>query len=164
MGLGTAEQFGGGGPAVVRPLAAFLRAYQLDGGDTPGPLLFLAAGRAGRLGVPAPPARNMPTADRDAARACCYLLASGVTLLLLSDTFEFSWRYQLPALVTLPPAGALGITVIIGYVRSLRGPRSAEAGAPWPGSGPLGTPAKEHRRPADGATRWTAPHAPAVNA
>jgi hypothetical protein len=27
--------------------------------------------------------------------------------------FEFSWRYQLPALVTLIPAGALGVTVLL---------------------------------------------------
>jgi hypothetical protein len=31
----------------------------------------------------------------------------------VSDLFEFSWRYQLPALVTLVPAGALGVAVIL---------------------------------------------------
>ena len=61
--------------------------------------------------------KHMTGGDRDTARACCYLLASGVVLLLLADVFEFSWRYQLPAVITLPPAGALGITVIIGYLR-----------------------------------------------
>jgi Dolichyl-phosphate-mannose-protein mannosyltransferase len=126
--LGNGQQFGSGGPVVVRPLAAFLRAYQLGGGYTPGPLyLFsLLAGLAGSAFL-LRRARNMTAADRDTARACCYLLASGVAVLLLSDTFEFSWRYQLPALMTLPPAGALGITVIIGYVRSLRRPRPAES-------------------------------------
>ena len=125
MVLGSGQQFGSGGPVVVRPLAAFLRGYQLGGGYTPGPLyLFsLLAGLAGSAFL-LRRARNMTAADRDTARACCYLLASGVAVLLLSDTFEFSWRYQLPALMTLPPAGALGITVIIGYVRGLRGPRS----------------------------------------
>ena len=34
-------------------------------------------------------------------------LASGAAVLVMSDLFEFSWRYQLPALVTLVPAGAL---------------------------------------------------------
>jgi hypothetical protein len=29
--------------------------------------------------------------------------------------FVFSWRYQLPALVTLVPAGALGISVVIRW-------------------------------------------------
>ena len=37
----TVSRFGGGEPAVWRPVATFLRAYQLDGGYTPGP----AAGR-----------------------------------------------------------------------------------------------------------------------
>jgi Dolichyl-phosphate-mannose-protein mannosyltransferase len=125
--LGTGQQFSSGGPVVVKPLAVFLRDYQLNGGYTPGPLyLFsLLAGLAGSAFL-LRRARNMTAADRDTARACCYLLASGVAVLLLSDTFEFSWRYQLPALMTLPPAGALGITVIIGYVRSLRRPRPAE--------------------------------------
>ena len=125
--LGSGQQFGSSGPVVVKPLATFLRDYQLGGGYTPGPLylFLLLAGLAGSAFL-LRRARNMTVADRDAARACCYLLASGVAVLLLSDTFEFSWRYQLPALMTLPPAGALGITVIIGYVRSVSGSRSAE--------------------------------------
>jgi len=41
---------------------------------------------------------------------------------LVSDAFEFSWRYQLPALVTLAPAGALGIGVIIRSITIRRGP------------------------------------------
>ncbi len=31
----------------------------------------------------------------------------------MSDVFEFTWRYQLPAIVTLPPAGALGIAMLM---------------------------------------------------
>ena len=46
----------------------------------------------------------------------------------LNDAFEFSWRYQLPALVTLVPAGALGITVIIRWAGNRRGVRSGHAG------------------------------------
>jgi hypothetical protein len=42
-------------------------------------------------------------------------------VIMVSDMFEFSWRYQLPALVTLVPAGALGISVLI---RSLRNPQA----------------------------------------
>jgi hypothetical protein len=38
-------------------------------------------------------------------------------VLLVSDLFEFSWRYQLPALVILVPAGALGIGVILRLAR-----------------------------------------------
>ena len=39
-------------------------------------------------------------------------LAAAV-LLVSSDAFEFSWRYQLPAVVLLPLAGALGMTALI---------------------------------------------------
>ena len=46
------------------------------------------------------------------ALACLLFFASGAFVLLVSDLFEFSWRYQLPALVTLVPAGALGIAVV----------------------------------------------------
>jgi hypothetical protein len=49
---------------------------------------------------------------------------------LVSDLFEFSWRYQLPVLVTVVPAGALGISVIIGSVRGRR--EAASAGAETP--------------------------------
>ena len=66
---------------------------------------LLARGRAARLA-------------REPARACLLFFATAVSVLLVSDLFEFSWRYQLPALVTLVPAGALGVTVII---RSARG-------------------------------------------
>jgi hypothetical protein len=46
----------------------------------------------------------------------------------VSDLFEFSWRYQLPAVVTLVPAGALGIAVLARLVRAPRG--SAVTGTP----------------------------------
>jgi hypothetical protein len=161
--LGTAEQFGGGGPAVVGPLASFLRAYQLDGGYTPGPLFLLAlvAGLAGSAFLLR--RRNrMAAGDRDAARACCYLLASGVLLLLVSDTFEFSWRYQLPALVTLPPAGALGVAVIIGYVRSLRRGRPAGSRTGTPAGARPGAVAGSQGGPGGGDPRGK-DHAPAVD-
>ena len=41
-------------------------------------------------------------------------------MLLGADLYEFSWRYQLPALITLPIAGALGATAIARQVRSRR--------------------------------------------
>ena len=100
-------------------LAGFLRTYQLGGGYTPGPLfLFTAlAGLVGTLGVLR---RRASAAQRATATACLLTFLSAVAVLLASDLFEFSWRYQLPALVTLPPAGALGITVVIGYVAARR--------------------------------------------
>jgi hypothetical protein len=41
-----------------------------------------------------------------------------VVLLVSSDAFEFSWRYQLPAVVLLPLAGMLGVTALIRGRRS----------------------------------------------
>ncbi|MER6878019.1 hypothetical protein ABT279_48520, partial [Amycolatopsis sp. NPDC000673] len=35
-----------------------------------------------------------------------------VAVMFASAVFEFSWRYQLPALVLLPVAGALGFTTL----------------------------------------------------
>jgi hypothetical protein len=52
-------------------------------------------------------------ARRQLALACLLLTASAATVLLASDVFEFSWRYQLPALVTIPPAGVLGIAALL---------------------------------------------------
>ena len=57
--------------------------------------------------------RRLDPATRQLALACLLCFLSGACVILASDTFEFSWRYQLPALVTLVPAGALGIAVII---------------------------------------------------
>ena len=50
-----------------------------------------------------------------------------IILLLASDAYEFSWRYQLPALVLLPPAGILGAAVII---TATRGTATKQAAAP----------------------------------
>jgi len=105
------SQFGGGAPAVWTPVAGFLRAYQLDGGFTPGPLLavFAVTGLVGSLVLVR---RKIDHRTRQLGLACLLFFASGVFVLAVSDLFEFSWRYQLPALVTLAPAGALGIATI----------------------------------------------------
>ena len=110
--IGTGRDFAGGNPVVVRSLAAFLRAYQLGGGYTPGPL-FLFALLAGLAGSLATLRRRAPPAQRAAALACLLFFTTGVAVLLASDVFEFNWRYQLPALITLPPAAALAITVAL---------------------------------------------------
>ena len=54
-------------------------------------------------GIAAPEAQSK---QRQLAVACLLVFGTAVAVLLASDAFEFSWRYQLPALVTLPPAGA----------------------------------------------------------
>ena len=113
------DRFGGGRPAVWRPVAAFLRSYQLDGGYTPGPVLVLFAltGLAGSAFVLH---RRAGAAARQLALACLLFFGAAVSVTLVSDLFVFSWRYQLPALVTLAPAGALGISVLTGWFETRR--------------------------------------------
>jgi hypothetical protein len=117
-------RFGGGTPAVWHPVAAFLRSYQLDGGYTPGPLLALCvvAGLAGS--AVALLRRRLGTETRQLALACLLCFLSGACVILVSDMFEFSWRYQLPALVTLVPAGALGLSLVIRSMGARRSPTS----------------------------------------
>ncbi len=105
---------GGGTPTVTRPLAAMLRGYQLHGGYTPGPVLAIAAiaGLAGIWGAGGPRREHTSLAS-----ACMLATATALAVLLASDAFEFSWRYQLPALVLLPPAGVLGIAATAARVR-----------------------------------------------
>ena len=55
-------------------------------------------------------------------------------MLLGADLYEFSWRYQLPALITLPIAGAFGATALVRRIRARRQPPPAAA-AP---AGPVG--------------------------
>jgi hypothetical protein len=112
-----AFQFGGVAIGVNRPLAALLRGYQLTVGYTPGPLLALGllAGLLGGFGI--------GNARRSGIRAASLLVSGlGVTVLMTAAAFEFSWRYQLPGLVLLPIAGALGVTAFTGPLRR-PGPR-----------------------------------------
>jgi hypothetical protein len=107
----AAARFGGGMPAVWRPVAQFLRSYQLGGGYTPGPLLAIFT-LSGLVGSAILLRRRADPAIRQRALACLLFFASAVSLAMASDLFEFSWRYQLPLLVTLAPAGALGMAII----------------------------------------------------
>ncbi len=112
-------KYGGGNPAVWRPGAAFLRAYQLGGGYTPGALYALLTA-AGLLGSVLILRRRQDTGTRQLALACLLFTGSGACVLLVSDLFEFSWRYQLPALVTIVPGGALGLAAAIRLFRGRR--------------------------------------------
>jgi hypothetical protein len=121
---------GGGGDArVFRPAAIALRDYQLHGGYTPGPVLLLAllGGVAGIFTVRRRDPGNL-------GLACLLVTGLGVAAMLGADLYEFSWRYQLPALVTLPIAGAFGATAIARRVRERRAAAAATA--------PLGHPAE----------------------
>ena len=127
-----ARQHGSRGNLVaVKPVAAVLRDYQLGGGYTPGPLYAagLAAGLAGSFcGLAS--CRPLTAADSELAAACLLVTLSAVVLLLSSDAYEFSWRYQLPAVVMLPVAGALGLTALAGRIRPARAGRQALTAVP----------------------------------
>ena len=107
----------GGKAEVDRSLARFLRGYQLHGGYTPGPLLliFTLVGLAGSL--LALVSRRTTPRSRQLAIGCLVFFVSAVGLLLISDIYVFSWRYQLQALITLPPAGVLGVSALAALRR-----------------------------------------------
>jgi hypothetical protein len=150
----------GGKAQVVEPLASFLRAYQLNGGYTPGPLYLAATvlGLVGTLGLGrriSRRRRGQPRpADDDVALACCLFFITAVALLLASDIPEFSWRYQLPAIVTVPPAGALGLAFLLARLRARRG-RADTAGAPGVTRPPAMRAAPEQAEPGTPGTPGT---------
>lgn len=109
---GWTYYFDGQVPHVVTPLTTFLRAYQVDfHGYTPGTLLGVA-GLFGIAGV-FKRRRNGQSLRGES------LLTVGMALVLLGGAagFEFSWRYQLPGLVFLPLAGAIGFTALTSRER-----------------------------------------------
>ena len=114
----------GGRVQVDRPVAAFLRSYQLGGGYTPGPLLALFAlvGMAGSVMALLRPGRG--SGGRQLALACLLFTVTAGVVLLVPDILEYSWRYQLPALVTLPPAGVLGFGALLSGRRAHRESRT----------------------------------------
>jgi hypothetical protein len=137
---------GGGGPARVwRRAASALRFYQLHGGYTPGPVLLLGllAGIAGIFTF-----GRRPDPD-NLSLACLLVTGSAIAVLLGADLYEFSWRYQLPALVTLPIAGAFGVTAIARQVRSRRAGATAPAAPTGRDLGPARVPAlrPRHQQP-----------------
>ncbi|HET7015669.1 MAG TPA: hypothetical protein VFI65_17250 [Streptosporangiaceae bacterium] len=122
----------GGRATVNRPVATFLRGYQLADGYTPGPALALLtlAGLLGSILAVITRLRRRAAASRpqlnQVSLACLLFFCCGGAVLLMSDAFQFSWRYQLPALITLPPAGVLGIAAITAALRGRRLKASAD--------------------------------------
>jgi hypothetical protein len=114
--LKTIKKYVGHVPRGNRPLDGFLRAYQLDGGYTPGPLYLVAllcAVVGACLGI-----RRQSVVDRSLALVCLLVTVAAIAVLGLSDLFEFSWRYQVPAAVTIVPAGAVGAALIVARLRA----------------------------------------------
>ncbi len=83
----------------------------MTGAGAIGSLFVFARRVTGRRGSEAGRPRGSP-ADRQLAAAAMLTTLAAVTVVLGSDIYEFSWRYQLPALVTLPLAGVFGAMVI----------------------------------------------------
>jgi hypothetical protein len=125
---------GGGTVHVDKPVASALRSYQLNGGYTPGPV-FLVSLLAGLAGIVA----YRRLGESRLALACFLITGSGIVLLLGADLYEFSWRYQLPALITLPAGGVLGGTALARQYHRRRAARQ-ESSAP---AAPADLPAEE---------------------
>ncbi|MQA05184.1 MAG: hypothetical protein GEV07_21465 [Streptosporangiales bacterium] len=88
-------------PRVNTALGGFLRDYQAVM-YTRGPLLAVAAGCGLLAGLVRRRAVRSP--------AALAVTVAGLGLILTPAFVEFSWRYQLPAIVLLPLGGALGVT------------------------------------------------------
>ena len=131
ISLSLFQRWQGHGPVINRPLARVLRDYQLSLGYTPGLVLLACAVLALVAGVGVGRARHSGQ-----QLACLLWLASGLGLLLAADLYQFSWRYQLPALVTLPPAAALALS-------ALTSPKAA------PEPPDQGSPPDQGRQPAE---------------
>jgi hypothetical protein len=90
-------------------LAPFLRTYQRFV-FTPGPLLALAllAGILAALGIGRARDSGLRTA------AFLFTVTALAVYLPSVAVSQFTWRYQLPLLVLLPPAGAIGLAALTG--------------------------------------------------
>jgi hypothetical protein len=113
---------------VNRPVAGFLRSYQVHGGYTPGPLLllFTLTGLASSLLLLF---RRLTDRTRQLALGCLLFTATAAVVLLSPDVYEFSWRYELPAVVTLVPAGVLGIWAVVTMRKAQTKPQDAPPGS-----------------------------------
>ena len=122
--LRTINRYIGPVPAGNHSLDKFLRSYMLNGGYTPGPLYLIAllcAVVGACLGI-----GRRPAVDRSLALMCMLMTVTAIVVLGLSDLFEFSWRYQIPAAVTIIPAGAVGAALIIARIRASTRSRARE--------------------------------------
>jgi hypothetical protein len=105
--LSLFHQYEGHGPVINRPLARMLRFYQLYLGYTPGLVLLACAILALVAGLGVGRARHSGQ-----QLACLLWLGTGLGVLFTAALYQFSWRYQLPALVTIPPAAALALSAL----------------------------------------------------
>jgi hypothetical protein len=134
----------GGQAGVIRPLASFLHAYQVDGGYTPGPL-YLVTALLGLAGSVLLLRRRLSPGARQAALACLLFTACAVVVLVAPDVYEFSWRYELSAVFLLPVAGVLAISALLRWRRTARQPvpAAAPAGQATESAGPASESAEQ---------------------
>jgi Dolichyl-phosphate-mannose-protein mannosyltransferase len=125
VSLSLFHRWEGHGPVINRPLARILRRYQLSVGYTPGPVLLACVILALAAGL------GVGRARRSGQQLACLLwLAAGLGLLFTADLYQFSWRYQLPVLVTIPPAAALALSALTSPRKALETPATQEPAGP----------------------------------
>jgi hypothetical protein len=71
--------------------------------------------------------RRLDGRTRQLALGCLLFTATAAAVLLPPDVYEYSWRYELPAVVTLVPAGVLGIWALVTMRKALKKPKEAGA-------------------------------------
>ena len=125
VSLSLFHRWEGHGPVINRPLAWTLRRYQLSVGYTPGPVLLACVILALVAGL------GIGRARRSGQQLAILLwLAAGLGLLFTADLYQFSWRYQLPALVTIPPAAALALSALTSPKAARKSPAAQQPAGP----------------------------------
>ena len=112
-------------PVANHELARLLRGYQRNLGHTPGPILLACVILALAAGLGIGRARHSGQ-----QLACLLWLTAGLGLLFAAALYQFSWRYQLPALVTIPPAAALGLSALTSPRAAREPPATQEPDGP----------------------------------
>jgi Dolichyl-phosphate-mannose-protein mannosyltransferase len=107
LSLKLFHRWGGYRPVANHQLAWLLRGYQLSLGYTPGLVLLACVILALAAGLGIGRARHSGQ-----QLACLLWLTAGLGLVFAASLYLFSWRYQLPTLVTIPPAAALGLSAL----------------------------------------------------
>jgi hypothetical protein len=125
-GFGLREQVA----TVNPPLSRHLRRYQELVSSSGGVLaVALLAGVVAGVGAVPPKLRHL--------RCAAWLMAAWGLLVLLmpSAIASFDYRYRLPALALLPPAGAAGVALARGRWSARRGTRAPAGGGRLAGDG-----------------------------
>src|SRR5262249_57221311 len=96
------------------PVGRSRGSHQPDAGYPRGPLFALCM-RAGLAGSLVLLRRRLSARTRQLGLACLLFTGTAVFVLLAPDVYQFSWRYELPAVITLVPAGVLGAATLLSW-------------------------------------------------